>query len=106
MIHIYDIPISVFIRNTEQSLWIYFLMIRRPPRSTRTDTPFPYTTLFRSLIETLAFITSTFSINVPDEVLLSDAFATIDGMAHVIQLILKEADIQLDRQSTRLNSSH
>src|SRR3546814_9118445 len=29
---------------------IYFLlMIRRPPRSTRTDTLFPYTTLFRSL---------------------------------------------------------
>src|SRR3546814_5694957 len=26
----------------------FFLMIRRPPRSTRTDTPFPYTTLFRS----------------------------------------------------------
>src|SRR3546814_2597125 len=24
-------------------------MIRRPPRSTRTDTPFPYTTIFRSL---------------------------------------------------------
>src|SRR3546814_8946143 len=29
---------------------IFFLMIRRPPRSTRTDTLFPYTTLFRSLI--------------------------------------------------------
>src|SRR3546814_19700076 len=29
-------------------------MIRRPPRSTRTDTLFPYTTLFRSLIETVA----------------------------------------------------
>src|SRR3546814_4098192 len=28
----------------------FFLMIRRPPRSTRTDTLFPYTTLFRSLI--------------------------------------------------------
>src|SRR3546814_2097627 len=27
---------------------IFFLMIRRPPRSTRTDTLFPYTTLFRS----------------------------------------------------------
>src|SRR3546814_8319886 len=27
-----------------------FLMIRRPPRSTRTDTLFPYTTLFRSLL--------------------------------------------------------
>src|SRR3546814_11363153 len=27
---------------------IFFLMIRRPPRSTRTDTLFPYTTLIRS----------------------------------------------------------
>src|SRR3546814_18701834 len=26
----------------------FFLMIRRPPRATRTDTLFPYTTLFRS----------------------------------------------------------
>src|SRR3546814_9902076 len=31
-------PVSVF----------FYLMIRRPPRSTRTDTLFPYTTLFRS----------------------------------------------------------
>src|SRR3546814_17713241 len=31
-----------------QLLCIFFLMIRRPPRSTRTDTLFPYTTLFRS----------------------------------------------------------
>src|SRR3546814_12213050 len=29
----------------------FFLMIRRPPRSTRTDTLFPYTTLFRSAFE-------------------------------------------------------
>src|SRR3546814_10347717 len=29
----------------------FFLMIRRPPRSTRTDTLFPYTTLFRSGIQ-------------------------------------------------------
>src|SRR3546814_5112973 len=29
---------------------IFFLMIRRPPRSTRTDTLFPYATLFRSAI--------------------------------------------------------
>src|SRR3546814_15091693 len=28
---------------------VFFLMRRRPPRSTRTDTLFPYTTLFRSL---------------------------------------------------------
>src|SRR3546814_15652166 len=30
-------------------MFIFFLMIRRPPRSTRTDTLFPYTTLFRSV---------------------------------------------------------
>src|SRR3546814_13044875 len=28
---------------------VFFLMTRRPPRSTRTDTLFPYTTLFRSI---------------------------------------------------------
>src|SRR3546814_11279505 len=31
-------------------LFFFFVMIRRPPRSTRTDTLFPYTTLFRSLV--------------------------------------------------------
>src|SRR3546814_17189769 len=31
-------------------LCFFFLMIRRPPRSTRTDTLFPYTTLFRSIV--------------------------------------------------------
>src|SRR3546814_8435508 len=30
--------------------FFFFLMIRRPPRSTRTDTLFPYTTLFRSVL--------------------------------------------------------
>src|SRR3546814_15839908 len=30
------------------SVLFFFLMVRRPPRSTRTDTLFPYTTLFRS----------------------------------------------------------
>src|SRR3546814_18963432 len=32
-------------------LYVVFLMIRRPPRSTRTDTLFPYTTLFRSAVD-------------------------------------------------------
>src|SRR3546814_2936030 len=32
-----------------------FLMVRRPPRSTRTDTLFPYTTLFRSQGRTVDF---------------------------------------------------
>src|SRR3546814_9068754 len=35
---VWVVPVSLF----------FFLMIRRPPRSTRTDTLFPYTTLFRS----------------------------------------------------------
>src|SRR3546814_14610150 len=33
---------------------MFFVMIRRPPRSTRTDTLFPYTTLFRSSMEIVA----------------------------------------------------
>src|SRR3546814_13799910 len=37
------------ITNIIDSSLCFFLMIRRPPRSTRTDTLFPYTTLFRSL---------------------------------------------------------
>src|SRR3546814_4853298 len=36
------VHLGVFIHD------MFFLMIRRPPRSTRTDTLFPYTTLFRS----------------------------------------------------------
>src|SRR3546814_20607844 len=38
---------SMFLRY---SACFFFLMIRRPPRSTRTDTLFPYTTLFRSTV--------------------------------------------------------
>src|SRR3546814_9211717 len=38
---------DVFVRV---SMYFLFVMIRRPPRSTRTDTLFPYTTLFRSAV--------------------------------------------------------
>src|SRR3546814_4986570 len=34
-------------------MFFFFLMIRPPPRSTRTDTLFPYTTLFRSAVRGL-----------------------------------------------------
>src|SRR3546814_19962616 len=34
----------------QQSCFVFFLMILRPPRSTLTDTLFPYTTLFRSQV--------------------------------------------------------
>src|SRR3546814_16837833 len=36
--------------SLEYYVCVFFLMIRRPPRSTRTDTLFPYTTLFRSVL--------------------------------------------------------
>src|SRR3546814_9354028 len=43
-------------------------MIRRPPRSTRTDTLFPYTTLFRSryaTIETEVYLLTTTLFDLP-----------------------------------------
>src|SRR3546814_18869033 len=47
------------------SPFFFFLMIRRPPRSTRTDTLFPYTTLFRSLpndtLENFCYCPSSFT---------------------------------------------
>src|SRR3546814_7273396 len=39
----------MYLRVLSLLLLFFFLMIRRPPRSTRTDTLFPYTTLFRSI---------------------------------------------------------
>src|SRR3546814_15921961 len=44
-------------------------MIRRPPRSTRTDTLFPYTTLFRSLLSRHAAVDRHI-----------ESFATVDGL--------------------------
>src|SRR3546814_16623249 len=40
---------------------LFFLMIRRPPRSTRTDTLFPYTTLFRSTSLRLGLVPDDFA---------------------------------------------
>src|SRR3546814_8325623 len=50
--------IFVFFFGALSSVSFFFLMIRRPPRSTRTDTLFPYTTLFRSGQTALAVTTS------------------------------------------------
>src|SRR3546814_11211711 len=56
----------------------FFLMIRRPPRSTRTDTLFPYTTLFRSSQEFRRFLDE-IEAAVPEDLdvhLVMDNYAT------------------------------
>src|SRR5437899_9694863 len=61
-------------------LYFFFLMIRRPPRSTL----FPYTTLFRSQV---------------DPQVLAERFL------HLLALVETQQAV-IDRKSTRLNSSH
>src|SRR3546814_3508938 len=49
---LYQYPLELFLSYavTYRSVIFFFLMIRPPPRTTRTDTLFPYTTLFRSTL--------------------------------------------------------
>src|SRR3546814_20606169 len=90
----------------------FFLMIRRPPRSTRTDTLFPYTTLFRSpsvpSVWTLCaaaasrFLLPKYGTGIP----------LLAALQHPSQPASRPASVQGrschkgDRKSTRLNSSH
>src|SRR3712207_8978573 len=80
----------------------FFLMIRRPPRSTL----FPYTTLFRSNPYNLALIVE--NAGVP--VILDAGVGTASDAALAMELgcdaILTATAISQDRKSTRLNSSH
>src|SRR3712207_5627643 len=73
----------------------FFLMIRRPPRSTL----FPYTTLFRSagLAREDVFITT--KLHNDDHLRAKDALEDSLGK-------LEMEHVDLDRKSTRLNSSH
>src|SRR3546814_18096217 len=61
-------------------------MIRRPPRSTRTDTLFPYTTLFRSIViaETCGIGNKFFG---PQSRTIKDRIASIPGMLQVPYLV-------------------
>src|SRR5258707_6129686 len=74
----------------------FFLMIRRPPRSTL----FPYTTLFRSDQQRLFLA----------ECKVLDAFVRGQRKHHDFRLVLRptggEGGNHGDRKSTRLNSSH
>src|SRR3546814_4877214 len=112
-------------------------MIRRPPRSTRTDTLFPYTTLFRSQCDLVAagvlrFIErivgdSVETLEIARRAYFADADAggdtplakqvdmiagrnlAPDAFGEAVENDAFHADRQqaeLDRKSTRLNSSH
>src|SRR3546814_14870263 len=93
----------------------FFLVIRRPPRSTRTDTLFPYTTLFRSLGLWLVLgNVERFSGSVQQSREIS-VFLKLDVAGERATALAEElrdrrnvGDVQLltDRKSTRLNSSH
>src|SRR3546814_17203521 len=97
-------------------------MIRRPPRSTRTDTLFPYTTRYRS--KTLTLDTSTSRANPtpqPMKRLTAPRIRQRKGGEPLVMLTaytVRQAQLldphcdmllvgdSLDRKSTRLNSSH
>src|SRR3546814_10901483 len=99
-------------------------MIRRPPRSTRTDTLFPYTTLFRSGgISSESPRSARVSMGVPGLKVIVRFLALNMSAAPLLaaQSLLEQRNDQgdgdqhggdqiqilgLDRKSTRLNSSH
>src|SRR3546814_11464001 len=94
--------ISVFL------LLFFFLMIRRPPRSTRTDTLFPYTTLFRSPpLQPCSHstIVQRFTPPQPFPHLFVKLLWHIPGSGNA-QFFMRGGQGFLDRKSTRLNSSH
>src|SRR5260221_1780022 len=86
--------ISCYIFLFSMSLRFFFLMIRRPPRSTL----FPYTTLFRSFEQRLSF--------------RFDVAAELDSCGRLQNAFQDFSPLQdwflreVDRKSTRLNSSH
>src|SRR3546814_10483340 len=92
-------------------------MIRRPPRSTRTDTLFPYTTLFRSQhchrhkVPLIPFGTGS---SLEGHLLAIQGGISVDlsGMNRLVAVhpgdftATVQAGVTRDRKSTRLNSSH
>src|SRR3546814_1192428 len=83
-------------------LSLFVLMQRRPPRSTRTDTLFPYTTLFRSRRSAafLVFLARTAGAGIVAADLDDGAGPRAHGAVDIVP-----AAIFPDRKSTRLNSS-
>src|SRR3546814_12086042 len=71
--------------NFYSHVFFLFLMIRLPPRSTRTDTPFPYTTLFRSRLLIADEPTTALDVTIQAQILeLLVALQRERGMALVL----------------------
>src|SRR3546814_14045025 len=104
---------------------VFGLMIRRTPRSTRTDTLFPYTTLFRyeqagmgeigagrrryreiGLVELRRAQVGTVELGLAQVRRLGAAGAAVEDDLARAQVGLVERRAAQDRKSTRLNSSH
>src|SRR3712207_9479875 len=80
------------------TVFIFFLMIRRPPRSTL----FPYTTLFRSA----SSVHNAWLRTIEDGIHTYDIFEAGVSREKVGTSAFADAVIAQDRKSTRLNSSH
>src|SRR3546814_15406773 len=84
----------------------FFVMRRRPPRSTRTDTLFPYTTLFRSKVRQKLGLSGE---GADDSELIDSLFDELETHSVDFTSFFRALAMLLrgeDRKSTRLNSSH
>src|SRR3712207_8110056 len=80
---------------------VFFVMIRRPPRSTL----FPYTTLFRSAVSATALLVGAVLDGIPENAAIGiSLYAEGQGLGLVLLAAVFLGN--LDRKSTRLNSSH
>src|SRR3546814_20763973 len=95
------------------TFYCFFLMIRRPPTSKRTDTLFPYTTLFRSHLGTRC--PGDFQDRAHELALEGVLVDAVDEMPVDLHIIVPQfrpqpqariTGAQIDRKTTRLNSSH
>src|SRR3546814_19774666 len=103
-------------------MYVCFLISRPPPRSTRPDTLFPYTTLFRSMIDRFGaqavkdkYLPSLIPMEQIASYCLTEAGAGSDAGSLKTKAVRDGNDyivtgskqfISGDRKSTRLNSSH